>query len=145
MLLKDVEKVGRRGDIVKVRDGFGRNFLIPRRLALPTTAASGRFLEEQKARSEKRKTKEKQQALSKAEKLAKMKIVLEVRAGEQDKLFGSVTAEDIREALERQGYSVDKKRIHLTEPIRALGTYPVTVELYPEVKGAVTVEVIRKP
>lgn len=145
MLLKDVEKLGQKGEIIRVRDGFGRNFLIPRKLALPTTAASERFLEEQRVRSGKRKEKEKTEALAKGERLAKLKIVLEARAGEQDKLFGSVTAEDIHQALARQGVEVDKKRIHLKESIRALGTYAVTVELYPEVKVTVAVDVIRKP
>lgn len=144
LLLKDVEKVGRKGEIIRVRDGFGRNFLIPRKLALPATEAGERFLEEQKTRSEKRRAKEKQEAVSRAEKLAKLKITLEARAGEQDKLFGSVTAEDISEALARQGFPVDKKRIHLKEALRALGTHPVTVELYPEVKTTVSVEVVRK-
>ena len=144
ILLKDVEKVGQKGEVIRVREGFGRNFLIPRRLAVLCTRANQQFVEEQKNRNLARREKEKTQASSQAEKLTQLKLVLEARAGDQNKLFGSITNEDIREALNRQGYAVDRKHIHLKEAIHSLGSYTVTIELYPEVKTNVTVEVVRK-
>ena len=144
ILLKDVEEVGRKGDVLKVRDGFARNFLIPRKLALPATRMGREFIEEQKTRAITRREKEKNQALALSERLLKIKLTLEAAAGEQDKLYGSVTSEDIRQALMRLGYQIHKKNVHLQDSLRALGVYPVTVQLYPEVKATVTVEVIRK-
>ena len=145
ILLKDVEQLGRKGEVIRVRDGFARNFLLPQKAALPATRANRQFVEEQKARSEKRREKERAGALTAAERLAQLKIVIEAQAGEKEKLFGSVTAEDICEALGRQGHAVAKKQVHLKESIRALGTHSVTLELYPQVKTTVTVEVVRKP
>ncbi|MBI3316791.1 MAG: 50S ribosomal protein L9 [Candidatus Omnitrophica bacterium] len=144
ILLMDVEKVGRKGEVVRVRDGFGRNFLLPRKLALASTKANQAFVQDQKTRALARRENEKLEAQATAARLSKIKIVLEARAGEQDKLFGSVTSDQIREALEHQGYRVDKKHIHLKEAIHSLGSYEVTVELYSEVKAIVALEVIRK-
>ncbi len=144
LLLQDVDKVGRKGDVVRVRDGFGRNFLIPRRLALPSTRANQKFVQEHKARAAKKQAATKFDAEEKAGKLNQLKLTVHAAAGEQDKLFGSVTAEDICEALAKKGYSFDKKQIHLKESIRSLGSHSVTVELFPHVKAAVTVDVVRK-
>lgn len=144
ILLQAVEKVGRKGDVVRVRDGFGRNFLIPRGWALPSTRANQEFFEKQKVRVEKRRAQEKQGAEEAAKKLTELKITVSAAAGQEDKLFGSVTAEDISAALGKKGFTVDKKHIHLKEPIRTLGTHTVQVELYPQVKTTVTVDVIRK-
>ena len=143
ILLRDVDQVGRKGDLVKVRDGFGRNFLIPRGLALAATRSNQQFVEEQKVRAATRREKEQALAQGKAEKLQNLRLTVEAKAGEQDKLYGSVTAEDIREALKKQGYDFDKKQIRLEESIRSLGTWTVEVEIYPQVKAAVTVEVVR--
>ncbi len=145
ILLQDVEKIGRKGDVVRVRDGFARNFLLPQRLAMGSTRANQKFVEEQKARTAKKRMAEKDQADTRAHELGKLKITIETAAGEHDKLFGSVTAEDIRQALAKKGFSFDKKQIHLNEPIRSLGLHTVTVELYPQVKASVTVETVRKP
>jgi large subunit ribosomal protein L9 len=144
ILTQDVDKVGRKGDVVRVRDGYGRNFLIPRSLAVPSTRANQEFVEEQKVRSEKRREKERSEAQKAAEKLGKAKVILEAASGEKDKLFGSITAEDISEALRKQGFAYDKKHVLLKEPIRSLGTYSVTVEIYPQVKATVPVEVVKK-
>ena len=144
ILLQDVENVGQKGDVVRVREGFGRNFLIPRKLALVSTRSNQQFFAEQKARVAQKRVKEKSEAEKKAKDLEQVKITLEAASGEQGKLFGSVTTEEIRQALAAQGYSVDKKRIHLKEPIRALGAHIVSVEIYPQVKATITVEVIRK-
>ena len=144
ILLKDVEKVGRKGDVLRVRDGFGRNFLLPQGLALRSTKANQQFIEEQKVRVSKRRAAEKTKAEGQAEKLKELKLAIQASAGEQDKLFGSITVEDIREALAKKGYAFDKKHIHLKEPIRALGSHPVSVEVYPQVRATVTVEVVKK-
>ena len=144
ILLKDVDPLGLRGDVVRVRDGFARNFLLPRGLALPSTRANRQFVEEQKVRAHKRREKERTAALAKAENISQIKLRIEAQAGEHEKLFGSVTPEDIAEALTRAGHAVTKKQIHLKEPIRSLGNFPVAVELFPQVKATVTVEVIRK-
>lgn len=144
LLLQDVDKVGRKGDVVRVRDGFGRNFLIPRSLGLPSTRANQQFVQEQKARATKKHAAAKFDAEDKARQLNQLKLTLHATAGEQDKLFGSVTAEDICEALAKKGFQIDKKHIHLNEPIRSLGPHSVTVEVFPQVKAAVTVDVVRK-
>ena len=144
ILLKDIEKVGRKGEIVRVRDGFGRNFLLPRRLGLALTKANEQFVQELKTRSETKREKQRLQAVTQAEKLGKLKLTIEAKAGEQDKLFGAVTNEHIHAALAKKGFEIDKKHIRLEESIHTLGTYPVVLELFPQVKATVTVEVVRK-
>ncbi len=144
ILVQNVEKVGQKGDVVKVRDGFARNFLLPRKLAVPSTRMNQQFVEEQRERSLRRQEKDRQNAQTLADRLAQTKAVLEARAGENEKLFGSVTAEDICESLKRQGFEFHRKQILLKESIRSLGAHQVTVEIYPQIKAAVTVEVVRK-
>ena len=144
ILTKDVDKVGRKGEVVRVRDGFARNFLIPRCLAIAATRANQEFVGEQKVRAEKRREKEKAEAQKAAEKLSAVKITITAAAGEKDKLFGSVTAEDISEALKQKGHTYDRKQIHLKESIRSLGSFPIAVEIYPQVKATITVEVVKK-
>jgi len=144
VLLKDVEKVGRKGEIVTVRDGFGRNFLLPRKLASPATPANIAFTEIEKQRASARKTKKKAAAEEVARKLGSVRIQVEVATGETDKLFGSVTAQDVAEAITKKGFSVEKKQIHLPEPIRSLGTHAVTVELEAGVRATVQVDVVKK-
>lgn len=144
ILTKDVVHVGRKGDVVKVRDGYARNFLIPQNVALPSTRANQQFVAEQKVRATKRREKEVAEAEKIAEKLSSLKIKIEAQAGEQDKLFGSITAEDIAQALSQKGHAFDKKHVHLKESIRSLGSHPVTVEIFAQVKATVTVEVVRK-
>ncbi len=144
ILLKDVENVGRKGDIVRVRDGFARNFLLPRQYAHSATVAGKVFVEDQKKRNEKRQEKEKGAFQELASSMSGAKVVIAAQAGEQDKLFGSVTAEDICNALNQQGYSLNRRQIHLKETLRSLGTFQVSVELYPQIKTSVSVEVVRK-
>ncbi len=144
ILLKDVENVGRKGEIVRVRDGYARNFLLPRQYAMSATRAGKEFVEDQKKRNAKRQEKEKSRFQELAGKISGTKVVIPAQAGEQDKLFGSVTAEDICNALNQQGYSLNRRQIHLKETIRSIGTYPVSVELGPQIKTAISVEVVRK-
>jgi len=144
ILLKDVEKIGLKGEVKAVKDGFGRNFLLPRGLALVSTAENRKFVEEMKDRARKRYDKRKAEAQKKAAELKDVKLKIEAPSGEQGKLFGSVTADDIREALETAGHRLDKKQIHITEPIRTVGMHTVTVEIFPQIKETLSVEVIAK-
>ena len=144
ILTQNVEKVGRKGDVVRVRDGYARNFLIPRSLAVPSTRANQEFVGEQKIRAEKRREKERSEAQQAADKVSKVKLTIESAAGEKDKLFGSVTAEDISEALKKKGFSYDKKQIQLKEAIRSLGAHSVAIEVFPQIKATLTLEVVKK-
>ena len=144
ILLKDVEKLGKKGEVVSVRDGFGRNFLLPRSLALPATRENRLLNENEKKRAAKRRDQKKEEAAKLAESLISLHLRLEVKVGEKDKLFGSVTAQDLAEAFKQQGISLDKKQIHLSEPIRSLGVHPVTVDLGADVKPTLHVEIIKK-
>lgn len=145
LLLEDVKDVGKKGDVVRVRDGFGRNFLIPQDLAIPATRANQKFFSEQKIRSAARKAKEKEAAEQRARELRDLKMTLEAKAGEGDKLYGSVTAEDIREALAARGHHFDKKQIRIKAAIKTLGIHLVDLELYPQVKTRLTLELVRQP
>ena len=144
ILLKDVENVGRKGDIVRVRDGFARNFLLPRQFAQSATQAGKEFVEDRKKRNAVRHEKERVKFQELVGKISGTKVVVSAQAGEQEKLFGSITAEDICNALNQQGYSLNRRQIHLKETIRSLGTYPVSIELYPQIKAVISVEVVRK-
>ncbi len=143
ILLKDVEKLGKKGDAVNVRKGFGRNFLLPRGLALPATRENKSQFETEKKRAAAQKARQKSAAQEMADKLGRTKLQIEVTVGEKDKLFGSVTAQDLAEALARKEFCVDKKQIHLPEPLKSLGKHTVTVELSPEVKCSVEVELVK--
>ena len=144
ILMKDVERLGKRGESISVRDGFGRNFLIPRRLAVPATRDNLAQSEVQKKLEAGRKTRKRDEAAKLAESLAALELRLEVSAGEKDKVFGSVTAQDLSEALAKKGFPVEKKQFKLSEPLRSLGKHQVTVELAPEVKATLQVELIKK-
>lgn len=144
ILLKDVEKVGKRGAVVHVRDGFGRNFLLPRGLALAATKENQALAERERKHGEARQARKKDEAEKLARELESLRLRVEVAAGEKDKMFGSVTPQDLQEALAKKGFPLDKKQFQLPEPIRSLGNYTVTVELEPEVKAALQVEVVRK-
>jgi len=144
ILLTDVEQVGRRGDVIRVKEGFGRNFLLPRGLALVSSERNKKFVDELKARAAKRHARNVAEAKKQAEQLKSLKINIEATSGEQGKLYGSVTSEDIRQALQDKGYAFDKKQIHVAESIRTLGVHEFVVEVYPQVKATMTLEVIPK-
>ncbi len=144
ILLKDVEKVGKRGEVASVRDGFGRNFLFPRGLALPATRENRVLIEQETKRAEARASRKKSEADKLAQQLASLRLRIEVSVGEKDKMFGSVTPQDLQEALAQKGISLDKKQFRLSEPIRSLGMHPVTLELDSKVKATLQVEVTKK-
>ena len=144
ILLKDVEKLGKRGEIVAVRGGFGRNFLLPQALAMLVTRENRAAIESEKKEAARRDSRKKEGAQKLASRLESLHLRLPVAVGEKDKLFGSVTGKDLAEALEREGVSVDKKQFLLSEPIKSLGSHSVKVELGPDVKATLQVEVVKK-
>ena len=144
ILLKDVEKLGRRGESLNVRDGFGRNFLIPRRLAVSATAENRLWAETQKKLEAGRKARKRDEAGKLAETLTALPLRLEVPVGEKNQVFGSITPQDLAEALAQKGISIDKKQFRLSEPLRTLGKHSVTVELAPEVKATLQIEIVKK-
>ncbi len=144
ILRKQVENLGSSGDVVEVKPGYGRNFLIPRGLALPATPASMKIVEEQKRGEIIRKEKEKKSAEILAEKLTAASLTIPVEVGEDEKLFGSVTSMDIARALNEEGVEIDRRNILLAEHIRKLGVYEIQVRVHPEITTTVKVWVVKK-
>jgi large subunit ribosomal protein L9 len=141
ILREDVENLGKGGDLVDVKPGYGRNYLLPRGLAVTANTKNVRELEHQKAVASAKAAKLKASAEAIAKRLAETPVVLRRKAGEQDKLFGSVTAIDIAEALAARGLQLDRRAIDLAEPIKTVGTVEVPVKLHHEVVGKVKVTV----
>ena len=143
ILREDVEKLGHRGQVVKVAAGYARNFLLPHRLAVPATEANKKIVEQERQAHLKREAK----AQGDAQELAKLMpadLTISQKAGENDQLFGSVTTADIAAAFEKQGYTIDRKKIVLDEPIKSLGDHKVTVRLHREVSIDTTVHVVKE-
>jgi large subunit ribosomal protein L9 len=141
ILTKDLENLGRAGALVEVKPGYGRNYLLPRNLAVLATAKNIRQLEHQKAGILSRAAKDKQNMTAMAQKLSAIEVKLSRKVGEQNKLFGSVTSKDIHEQLVAQGYQVERKQIHLPEPLKEVGTHEVEVKLHAEVSAKVKVTI----
>ncbi len=141
ILREDVENLGKGGDLVDVKPGYGRNFLLPRGLAVVANTKNVRELEHQKSVASAKAAKLKASAEAVAKRLAETPVVLKRKAGEQDKLFGSVTASDIAEALAARGLQLDRRSIDLAEPIKTLGAFEVPVKLHHEVVGKARVKV----
>lgn len=143
ILLEDVKKLGKKGDLIDVADGYARNYLFPRNLAREATEGSIKQLKQEKAALENKKKKELQQAKELAAKLSKTTVTLKVKSGDQGKLFGSVTSKDISKALKEQHkIEVDRRKIELPEPIKSLGSYEVDVKLAPEVDAKLNVKIV---
>jgi large subunit ribosomal protein L9 len=141
ILREDVENLGRGGDVVDVKPGYGRNFLLPRGLAVAANTRNLREIEHQKAVATAKAAKLKASAEAVAKRLAETPITLKRKAGEQDKLFGSVTAIDIAEALSARGLQLDRRSIDLPEPIKTVGDFEVPVKLHHDVVGKAKVKV----
>ena len=141
ILQEDVEKLGTRGQLVEVAEGYARNFLLPRKLGLEATAGNLKRLEKMRANFAKKEATEKAAAQKQGELLAAVSLEFTRKAGENDQLFGSVTSGDIAEALAGKGFEIDKKRIVLAEPIKIMGDYEVPVKLHREVSANVKVAV----
>jgi len=142
ILREDIEKLGTRGDVVKVAAGYARNFLLPRRLAVEATGSNKKIVEQEKQAHLRREAKFVEEAHELAKMLNAVTLTIRRKAGENDHLFGSVTAADIHDALEAQKYTVDRRKILLDEPIRMLGEFKVPVRLHREVTAEVTVQVV---
>lgn len=133
ILKEDVPKLGSRGDVVKVAEGFGRNYLLPRRLAIQATSANKKVIEQMKAAALRRSAKEKAQAEELAKQFDGVSVSFARRSGEHDQLFGSVTSSDIGEALSKKGFDVDRRKIQLHEPLKTLGEFTVPLRLHKDV------------
>ncbi len=133
ILKEDVAKLGFRGDVVKVAEGYGRNFLLPRKLAIEATLANKAVIEQMKAAALRRSAKEKSQADELAKQFEGVSVSFERRSGEHDQLFGSVTSGDIAEALEKKGFNVDRRKIQLHEPLKTIGEFTIPIRLHKEV------------
>jgi large subunit ribosomal protein L9 len=144
ILRKDHDRLGQVGSIVDVKDGYARNYLIPRGFAFPADSGHMRTLEEEKKQTERRKTKDLKSSQKLAVELEKVSITLKMKVGEDEKLFGAVTSQMIAEALTEKGFALDKRIIELEEPIKALGIYTVPVKLHQSVEGKVKVWVVRE-
>jgi large subunit ribosomal protein L9 len=144
VLKEDVDKLGRRGDIVKVADGYARNYLLPLGKALPATDGNLKVIEREKRRYLVRQTKEKEENETVAHRIQAVSLTIVRKVGESDVLYGSVTSSDIAEALAKEKIVVDKRRIQLQEPIKSLGIYTVPIRLHPEVTAEVKVWVVKE-
>ncbi len=145
ILKQDVQKIGKAGSVVKVRDGFARNFLIPNRLAVSATPESLKRLEREKQKRSSQLENLKKQAEELRNRLEQLSLTIaSMTQGEEDKLFGSITVQDIAAALKDEGFDIHKNMIDLSEPIKSLGIYEVPVKLHPEVLAKVKVWVVKK-
>jgi large subunit ribosomal protein L9 len=144
ILRKDHDKLGQTGAVVDVRDGYARNYLIPRELAYQATDGSVRALEEEKRQAERRAGKERKGSEKLASELEKVSLTLQMKVGEEDKLFGSVTSQMIADALKEKQIEIDKRQIEMEEPIKALGIYDVPVRLTHGVTAKIKVWVVRE-
>jgi len=142
ILKKTVETLGEEGDIVKVKPGYARNYLIPKKLAVMANKANLALLKQEKAAIEARREKQRQEADSLSKKIAGTIITIEHRVGEEEKLFGSVTAADISEKLKEMGIQLDKKNVLLTEPIKTLGEVTVPIKVGYQMTSEITVQVV---
>ena len=144
ILLEDVERLGKRGAIMNVANGYGRNFLIPRKLAVAATDANMKLAQVQTKKVEVQEAKEEKSAGQLKAELENVSVTIPMKAGEGDMLFGSVTSANIAEALDKKGYSIDKRKIELDEPIKRLGDHHVSIKLHRNVAAEVKVSVVKE-
>ena len=144
ILQEDIEKLGHRGDVVTVKPGYARNFLLPRKLAIEASAGNMKALERIRAALSKKTATELDAAGKQAELLALVALKFARKTGENDQMFGSVTTGDISESLAAQSFKVDKRQIQIAEPIKALGEYPVTIKVFRDVTAQITVHVAKE-
>jgi len=142
ILKEDVDNLGHRGDVVKVADGYGRNFLLPRKLAMQATEGNKAVIEQMKNKAARRTATEKAQAEELVTKLAPLVLTFTRKSGENGQLFGSVTSADIAGELESKGFEIDRRKIQLNEPLKALGNFDVAVRLHREVTAHLKVKVL---
>ncbi len=144
ILREDVDRLGKRGEKHRVADGYARNFLIPRGLALPATEANMRSFDEESKTRVVRNRKMLRQAEGVAAKLKGVSLTVAAQAGDEDKLYGSVTSADVADLLAKQGFDIDKRKIHLEEPIKALGVYTVPIKVAAGIEASVKLWVVKE-
>jgi large subunit ribosomal protein L9 len=144
ILREEIGKLGRRGDVVKVASGYARNYLLPRRLAVTATEGNKKIVEQERQAHLRRDAKEAADAGELGKLLSSAEVTIAQKAGENDQLFGSVTAADISVALEKQGYTIDRRKVHLEDPIKTLGDFKVSVRLHREVTVEIPVHVVKE-
>jgi large subunit ribosomal protein L9 len=144
ILRDDVDKLGRRGDIVKVKDGFARNFLLPRGLGMPVNAANKAMIEKEKKAALARLAKERAEFEALAERIATLRFIAPRKVGENDVLYGSVTSGDVAEFLKAKGIEIDKRKVLLDEPVKHLGEHEIKIRLHPEVQAALKLLVTKE-
>ncbi|MFY9821311.1 MAG: 50S ribosomal protein L9 [Thermoanaerobaculia bacterium] len=142
ILLSDQRHLGKRGEVVDVKPGFGRNYLVPQGIALEASHANIKYFEQQRTKIDAQHAKERDAAAEIGAKLSGLRLEVPKRVGETGTLYGSVTAGDVAELLEKKGFTVDRRRIDLEGGIKSLGEHPVRIELHPEVVAEVTVSVV---
>jgi len=144
ILLEDVERLGKRGAVLNVSDGYGRNFLLPRKLAVVATEPNMKQIEQTGKRQKIVEAKESKDAMDLKADLEKVTIAIAMKSGEGDMLFGSVTGAHVAEELEKLGYKIDKRRIEVDEPIKRLGEYEIPVRLHKDVIATVKLSVVKE-
>lgn len=144
ILREDVEKLGTRGQMVKVSPGYARNFLLPKRLAVEATDSNKKIVEQERQAHLRREAKQVADAGDLAKLMADVSVTIKQKAGENDQLFGSVTSKDIADALEQQGYTIERRKIVLDEPIKTLGEFKVPLRLHREVTTEIAVRVVKE-
>ncbi len=144
ILREDYNPLGKVGDAVTVKDGYARNFLIPKNIAVPAISRNIKLLEEERKLFQHKQNKDKRKAEGMAKELEKISLTATVSVGEEDRVFGSVTAQTIADLLKEKGYDIDKRKIQLDEPIKALGVYTISVKLHPEVDAEVRLWVVKE-
>lgn len=144
ILREDIPNLGSRGAVVKVAPGYARNFLLPKRMAVEATESNKKIVEQERAAHLRREAKEAAEATDLAKLMSAVEVTIAQKAGENDQLFGSVTVADIAAALEKQGYTIDRRKVTLDEPIKKLGDYKVSVRLHRDVSVEIPVHVVKE-
>lgn len=144
ILRRNFDQLGKVGDVANVKDGYARNYLIPRQIAYQATKGNILALEEEKKQILKKEAKELDIAQKLANDIEKISITIPVKVGEEDKIFGTVTSQMIADSMKEKGYDIDKRKIEITEPIKALGIYSVTIKIHPSVSAVVKTWVVRE-
>jgi len=144
ILREDIDKLGNRGQVVKVAPGYARNFLLPKKLAVAATSANKKIVEQERQSHLRKEAKQKSEAEDLSKLLTGVSVTIAQKAGENEQLFGSVTSKDVGDALAAKNYTIDRRKIQMDEPIKQLGEYKVPVRLHKDVTAEVTVIVVRE-
>ena len=144
ILREDVEKMGNRGELVKVTSGYARNYLLPKKLAVAATDANRKIVEQERHAHLRKEAKLKDEAQELSKLMTGVSVTIAQNAGENDQLFGSVTSKDIADALAAKDFTIDRRKIHLDDPIKQLGEYKVPVRLHKDVTAEITVTVVKE-